>query len=314
MVVLYVVLPFVLMALSWWGAAGYFRGAIPNAIARHLVGFVIGFFLFTFLVGIFSVETLFTDILGIALFAAASIGCWKARAAGRLAATDIGASSAHHPHAIEDESVVVTLKQMGELILADDVVDQREAEQLYRYLQSRAMATLGPVPLQLFQALEHHLQDGVLDATEAEDIKALLSEICDLPDKPVAKPEPAKATKPRAKPKKAVTPNKPAKPTGGAAWDTKKSSSGVSSDSDGPYMLHSGDEVRFYYIDSAGNETERLVVFRSASTKNGIAYLKGVCTSRRALRTFRADRISLMCMEDTGEYVGDPERLLARSA
>ena len=84
-----------------------------------------------------------------------------------------------------------SLKQTAEMVLADDVVDQREAELLLGLLGQQDAAHLDPIARELHQTLVTSLDDGVLDNDEAEDIKALLSEICDRPavppDKPAAK-------------------------------------------------------------------------------------------------------------------------------
>lgn len=73
------------------------------------------------------------------------------------------------------------------------------------------------------------------------------------------------------------------------------------------YELWSGpsNQIRFYYTDAQGNETERTVrVRRVYEGDSGHLYLKGRCELRRASRMFRFDRIQGPITDcDTGELL-----------
>jgi len=57
------------------------------------------------------------------------------------------------------------------------------------------------------------------------------------------------------------------------------------------------------YVDAAGEKSERRVTVRSVHWEGGTAYLTCYCHTRRAPRTFRADRIALLSSPVTGEVL-----------
>lgn len=194
------------------------------------------------------------------------------------------------PENVNADSILFTLKEMAELILADDVVHQGEAEQLLAYLEKHSIATLGPAARELYQALTFALDDGHLDDAEAADVKALLSEICDRPQTKIA------PTIPAEKPK--TTPAPQPKPLG------------TTRDKLSLPPLSSGTLLGFSYEDSTGNLSDRIVEFRSISKSNGLTYLKSICTDRRAPRTFRTDRMMSVFSLETGELIDDLDAYL----
>lgn len=186
------------------------------------------------------------------------------------------------------EGLTFSLRDTAEIILADDVVDQREAELLLRLLDGQDILKFDPACRELHQVLIASLDDGVLDSEEAEEIKALLSEICDRPIERPSKPEP----------KKKAAPKKPAAKT---TAKPKRSKSVPRPSVATQRKPEVGDILAFAYTDSKGDASDREVEYRAMTKKNGVAYLKGICQSRRAFRTFRSDRMDFVCFADTGE-------------
>jgi len=188
------------------------------------------------------------------------------------------------------DGLTFSLRDTAELILADDVVDQREAEMLLRLLDKQDILHFDPACRELHQALIASLDDGVLDNDEAEEIKALLSEICDRPIERPVRAEPKKKAAPKKPSAKATSKPKRSKPRAAATTQRK------------PEV---GDILAFAYTDSKGATSDREVEYRAMTKKDGLAYLKGVCQSRRAFRTFRSDRMEFVCFADTGETLWD---------
>ncbi|MBY5938034.1 WYL domain-containing protein [Marinobacter nauticus] len=186
------------------------------------------------------------------------------------------------------EGLTFSLRDTAELILADDVVDQREAELLLNLLDKQEILNFDPACRELHQVLIASLDDGVLDNDEAEEIKAILSEICDRPIARPAKPEPKKKAVPKNPAAKATPKPKRSKPATRPSVTAQRK----------PEV---GDILAFAYTDSKGDTSDREVEFRAMTKKNGVSYLKGICLSRRAFRTFRSDRMDFVCFADTGE-------------
>ncbi len=191
-----------------------------------------------------------------------------------------------------NEGLTFSLRDTAELILADDVVDQREAELLLSLLDKQEILHFDPACRELHQVLIASLDDGVLDNDEAEEIKAILSEIC---DRPIARPE--KPQPQKKKPKKAPAVIEPKA--------RKKQQRPKAAAERKPEV---GDILAFMYTDSKGDASDREVEFRALTRKNGAAYLKGICQTRRAFRTFRSDRMEMVCFADTGETVAGLSR------
>ncbi len=212
-----------------------------------------------------------------------------ARKASAAEATNLSSPSrAPEGNETSAESLTFSLRDTAEIILADDVVDQREAELLLRLLDGQDILKFDPACRELHQVLIASLDDGVLDSDEAEEIKALLSEICDRPIERPAKPEP----------KKRAASKKPAATTTAKPKRSKSDPRPSASTQRKPEV---GDILAFAYTDSKGDTSDREVEYRAITKKNGVAYLKGICQSRRAFRTFRSDRMDFVCFADTGE-------------
>ncbi|ROQ39342.1 hypothetical protein EDB94_3745 [Marinobacter sp. 3-2] len=186
------------------------------------------------------------------------------------------------------EGLTFSLRDTAELILADDVVDQREAELLLNLLDKQEILNFDPACRELHQVLIASLDDGVLDNEEAEEIKAILSEICDRPIARPAKPESKKKSLPK-------------KPAAKSTHKPKRSKVASRPSVTAQRKPEVGDILAFAYTDSNGDTSDREVEFRAMTKKNGVSYLKGICQSRRAFRTFRSDRMDFVCFADTGE-------------
>ena len=64
------------------------------------------------------------------------------------------------------------------------------------------------------------------------------------------------------------------------------------------------------YTDGRGADTERQLVCKSVYRSGDRVYMDAVCADRRALRTFRVDRILELYCGQTGEDLGDPSSVL----
>lgn len=208
----------------------------------------------------------------------------RSKRAQKSAAARSNNNAAAIPAVEPSRELSFSLKDTAELILADDVVDQREAELLLNLLDKQDIIKFDPTCRALHQVLIASLEDGVLDSDEAEEIKALLSEIC---DRPIARKQQATAKKKKPK-------------TRPASFYAKKQRAQKSSNA---RALQAGDMIAFMYVDSKGDSSDREVRFRSTTRKDGVVYVKGICQTRKAFRTFREDRMELPCFVDTGEVV-----------
>lgn len=192
-----------------------------------------------------------------------------------------------------------SLRDTAEMILADDVVDQREAELLLQLLDEEDIYRFDPACRELHQVLIASLEDGYLDKDEAFEVKVLLSEICDRPIEREPKPEPKKKA-PKAPSKSEVK---------AARKRSVKAAAAAASRAQSEKARRPGvDEVlAFSYTDSRGKVSDRHIAFRGASQKNGTTYVKGICHDRQAFRTFRADKMDFLCFADTGEMVNSAD-------
>lgn len=182
------------------------------------------------------------------------------------------------------------IETVAEAILADDEVNQKEAEFLHDLILKNGIDPSDEQLKKLFRALSESLADGVLDDKEAEEIKSILSEICDKAysfPKKQKRTAPSKSKKPKPRQSQSETP-------------VFTPSQSLDSDI---YNVDAGDHIGFTYVDSRGDMTDREVIFRKYEFKNGYGYIKGICTDRHAHRTFRADRISGLCYAMTGESI-----------
>jgi uncharacterized tellurite resistance protein B-like protein len=74
----------------------------------------------------------------------------------------------------------------------------------------------------------------------------------------------------------------------------------------------SGTQVVISYIDSKRQASERQIICRSLESRAGLIYLTAFCLERKAVRSFRGDRIASVIDPDTGEVHTPGERWLAR--
>lgn len=172
---------------------------------------------------------------------------------------------------------------MAKTILEDDKVSQVEAKMLLVYMSSIDEMISDIRTRKLFYTLTEALDDDVLDENEAEEIKTLLSEFCDSPEK---------SEEPLVKPKRTK--------------QTKKVKNVVKDYS--PRINIASSQYAFNYMDANGNFSDREIIFRGVKIQNGKAYLNGICRERNAHRTFRADRIMSLIDLDTGEMFDDADK------
>jgi|GEM_PF-1680137 len=303
-----VLLMLVFIAMSWRLICRFWVGRGGKRWVGHALGFIFGP-----LIGIFaslpmvpgseSPATIGNLVAGLIILAGFVFLEYRANKSALVPATvkrskrtvnkepsqsseDPAASSA----AETTSALSFSLKDTAELILADDMVDQREAELLLNLLDKQDIIRFDPTCRALHQVLIASLEDGVLDNDEAEEIKALLSEIC---DRPIARPEKPSVKKSKPTKQSAATKKKTAPPKKRAPRVAREKSRTPQPD----------DILAFTYTDSKGDSSDREILYRSASQKGGVTYVKGICQTRKAFRTFRADRIEMLCFVDTGELV-----------
>ena len=166
--------------------------------------------------------------------------------------------------------------QLVRMTLSDNVVEQAEAEYLYRYLREHDGLQDSRVR-HIAIVLAATLADGQLDEEEAEELRVLLGEFldADLPSPP----------RPRQRSRDRRRQNAPP-PV-----------------SDNPYgMILPGNTYDISYCDSGGNISERRVYVREIShNRAGNEIVKGRCFLVDATRSFRRDRILSAVDVDTGE-------------
>lgn len=298
------VLALLVFGCAWGFVVRSMRAKGKGVVPRHLLGFVVGFFTSSILGVMMTSEGWIPVTIGIVVSVVLALARWAAYAHDnmtpeeraeleekqkRQAAEKANAGKESRPADKPSNELIVLAK----FILEDDKVEQKEAEQLLELLNCTPTYLMDPVTRTLFQATDHALSDGVLDDAEADEIRVLLGEVCDLELERKVMPE---APKPKAKPKKAANKKeKPFKPKPSAAASE----------------LRTGDVYEITYFDANYNVSMRKVDFRSARESNGRQYMNAYCHERRALRTFRGDRISSMVNCKTGEVIESVERSLA---
>lgn len=162
---------------------------------------------------------------------------------------------------------VAQFVSLCEAVLADELVHQNEAEYLMDWLAKNPVATDESNIYDIYNLLKISLEDGYLDESEAEELRLVLSEFCD---------RILNKSQPLPKPKKTHS-----KKTIGPAH--------------GGFLIH--------YEDAKGNVSEREINVRAITDKNGVTYLKAYCHARRAMRTFRLDRVVEVIDLGTGEVI-----------
>ena len=165
--------------------------------------------------------------------------------------------------------------QLVRMTLSDNVVEQAEAEYLYRYLREHGGLQDSRVR-HIAVVLAATLADGQLDEEEAEELRVLLGELidADLPSLPC-----------------------PRQRNRNRRWQN------ISPASRNPYgEILPGNTYDISYCDSAGNITERRVHVREIShNRAGNEIVKGRCFLADATRSFRRDRILSAVDVATGE-------------
>jgi len=78
-----------------------------------------------------------------------------------------------------------------------------------------------------------------------------------------------------------------------------------------PVNLASGDDLEMSYCSAEGDISERIIIYRKPSEKNGHTYIGGIGTMRHSYRTFRADRVLSAVHIPTGEWFFGFETALA---
>jgi NAD-dependent DNA ligase len=80
-----------------------------------------------------------------------------------------------------DDRQIDTLIGISKGIVADGVVNQREAEFLHSWLIQSQQATENPLILDLLETVSGFLEDGILDAVERERLQCILQAITGAP-------------------------------------------------------------------------------------------------------------------------------------
>ncbi|SMC24264.1 hypothetical protein SAMN02745857_01797 [Andreprevotia lacus DSM 23236] len=212
---------------------------------------------------------------------------------------------------LEQQQPTTPLQQLAEqlttvcgALVADSALLDDEVHFLAKWIDTHAEVKRTLPGAAIAAKVADILADGVIAADERLDLLELLLEISAgewradgtrdafpvKPSKPpVLAPTPSiKTTKP------------PAEPAAKAPSTKKPKAERV-------YL----DEVEFDYVDSAGKCTTRNVMVQSV---DGI-YVKGICTTRKALRTFLIERIDgHVTSTKTGEYLPARQWALGLSA
>ncbi|WP_417441915.1 WYL domain-containing protein [Idiomarina sp.] len=298
------VLAWLVFGCAWSFVVRSMRAKGKGVVVRHMAGFVVGFVVCSILLTMMVSEGWVPVTIGIIISVVLVLARWAAYAHDNMtpeeraemnekqkkhAAEKADGSKQEGPAEKPSNELIILAK----FILEDDKVEQKEAEQLLELLNCTPPYLMDPVTRTLFQATDHALSDGVLDKAEADEIRVLLGEVCDLELERKVMPEPAK---PKYKPKKPAN---------------KKEKSFNPKPSRGVSELHSGDVYELTYFDANFNVSIRKVDFRSARGSNGRQYMDAYCHERRALRTFRGDRIESMVNCKTGEVIESVEKSLA---
>lgn len=170
------------------------------------------------------------------------------------------------------------LRQLCRNLTADGTLDEEEIKSLHRWLASHNLVKHDELAKMLANHLDEVLGDGEISVLESLDVLDLVEALAqgksfsDMKDwralAPQIESEPPKV---KRRPKK----NSPSRVTGNRL-----------------------DSIRFHYLNAEGKFSDRRVVVRVLDDE----YFQGICQSRRALRTFRLDRVvGKITSEDTGE-------------
>lgn len=64
--------------------------------------------------------------------------------------------------------------------------------------------------------------------------------------------------------------------------------------------------IKFAYVDAGGNKSERVVLCHQCWVDDRFLYVRGMCSMREALRTFRVDRMTALAEVRSGKVIDDP--------
>lgn len=157
------------------------------------------------------------------------------------------------------------LYELAEKILADSEVSLSEAKQLQRWFAKHPFSEFDSNTCILFSAIEDALEDGVFDEDEEDEIFTLLTEFTESYEEDDSNDEFEI----------------------GASVDLLD--------------LEVNHQYRMTYKDASNNISERSIIMKELSEKDGRQYLKAVCMNKHAIRTFRADRVQELYSLETGE-------------
>lgn len=169
----------------------------------------------------------------------------------------------------------MALFKLAQEILDDSLVDYNESKKLLAWFKRYPEAAEDRRTKELCELSHQVLEDNVLDETEALELFVSLSDFCD-------KYSAARNAKPKRKPSGRLS---------GELFIGKS-------------RLFANDEYLMNYQDANGRYTERNIILRNAATnKNNEAYISGYCLLRHSNRTFKANRIKMLCHTNTGEIL-----------
>lgn len=182
-------------------------------------------------------------------------------------------------HAVQ----LAELRQLCSELVADGTLDDEEIHTLHHWLASHQQAKSDALAQLLANHLDEVLADGEISVLESLDVLDLVEALAqgksfsDMQDwqalAPLIENEPPKV-------KRRQKQQNPNRITGNRL-----------------------DAIRFSYLNADGEFSDRRVVVRVLDGE----YFQGVCQARRALRTFRLDRVvGTITSEDTGE-IADPQ-------
>ncbi|MXR38001.1 hypothetical protein [Craterilacuibacter sinensis] len=170
------------------------------------------------------------------------------------------------------------LRQLCRELVADGTLDDEEIHSLHRWLISHQQVKQDELARLLSSHLDEVLEDGEISVRESLDVLDLVEALAQ--GKSFADMHGWQALAP-------LIENEPPKVK---RRQKKQSQSRITG--------NRLDAIRFSYLNADGKFSDRSVVVRVLDDE----YFQGVCQSRRALRTFRLDRvIGQVTSEDTGE-------------
>lgn len=155
--------------------------------------------------------------------------------------------------------------ELAEQVLDDSAVSLKEAKQLQRWFVKHPASEFDLNTGDLFIAINDALEDGEFDSDEEDEVFTLLTEFTENFEEDESE-------------------------------DELEAGQVV-----GVLDLEINHQYRMTYKDASGNISERSIIMKGLSEKDGREYLKAVCMKKHAIRTFRVDRIQKLFSLETGE-------------